>query len=168
MNNKEQQLLDKFTRGLKTLSSVNAPKGLAQDVIRMIRTQEKPAFQFSWNIFIKPVFATVMVLVIIVIGAAYFMQKGAWVTHETKRIARFEVKIDSAQSIVLVGDFNKWDKQASVLKKGADGKWFIEIKLNPGNYQYQFLVDGSTWTVDPDNPVKIDDGFGGYNSGIEI
>ncbi|HUH03230.1 MAG TPA: alpha-amylase family glycosyl hydrolase, partial [Kofleriaceae bacterium] len=41
--------------------------------------------------------------------------------------------------------------------------WVAELTLEPGTYQYKFVVDG-TWIADPGNPTTVDDGFGGTNS----
>jgi hypothetical protein len=35
-------------------------------------------------------------------------------------------------------------------------------------YRYKFLIDGSDWMPDPANPLRIADGFGGWNSMLEI
>jgi hypothetical protein len=45
-----------------------------------------------------------------------------------------------------------------------DGIWEITVKITPGRYQYKFLVDQVTWKDDPNNPQRVDDGFGGFNS----
>jgi 1,4-alpha-glucan branching enzyme len=47
----------------------------------------------------------------------------------------------------------------------GDGIWEIEIYLEPGRYEYKYSVDwGVRWEQDPNNPVGVDDGFGGQNS----
>ncbi|MGB9562000.1 MAG: hypothetical protein ACPL6C_04215, partial [bacterium] len=39
----------------------------------------------------------------------------------------------------------------------------ISLSLSPGTYYYKFIIDGR-WVEDMDNPAKVDDGFGGFNS----
>jgi len=46
--------------------------------------------------------------------------------------------------------------------------WSITLPLTPGRYEYKFLVDGKKWMHDPENPQKIEDGFGGHSSVIEV
>lgn len=46
----------------------------------------------------------------------------------------------------------------------GDGVWTIVVDLAPGRYQYKFRVDETNWKEDPNNPQKVDDGFGGFNS----
>ncbi len=46
----------------------------------------------------------------------------------------------------------------------GDGVWKIVVELAPGRYQYKFRVDETNWKEDPNNPQRVDDGFGGSNS----
>jgi Glycogen recognition site of AMP-activated protein kinase len=46
----------------------------------------------------------------------------------------------------------------------GDGVWSIVVDLPPGRYQYKFRIDETNWKEDPNNPQKVDDGFGGFNS----
>jgi len=47
----------------------------------------------------------------------------------------------------------------------GDGIWEIRIHLEPGRYEYKYSVDwGMRWESDPNNPVGVDDGYGGQNS----
>ena len=46
----------------------------------------------------------------------------------------------------------------------GDGVWSIVVDLEPGRYQYKYRVDETNWKEDPNNPQKVDDGFGGFNS----
>lgn len=34
--------------------------------------------------------------------------------------------------------------------------------------QYKFVLDGATWKEDPANPLKVDDGYGGFNSILPV
>src|SRR3954453_18575346 len=47
-----------------------------------------------------------------------------------------------AQSVSLVGDFTDWEQNAIPLKKGKNGAWKATVSLEPGVYEYRFLVDG--------------------------
>ena len=46
----------------------------------------------------------------------------------------------------------------------GDGIWTIVVPIEPGRYQYKFRVDDTNWKEDPNNPQRVDDGFGGSNS----
>jgi hypothetical protein len=46
----------------------------------------------------------------------------------------------TAKSVQLVGDFNEWTPQP--FQKGKAGQWSVTIALAPGDYSYNFIVDG--------------------------
>ena len=62
----------------------------------------------------------------------------------------------SASSVSLVGDFNGWARDDHRMIKDQDGRWFTTRKLNPGIYQYKFLVDGTRYELDSNNPAKVE------------
>ena len=70
------------------------------------------------------------------------------------------------QQVHLVGDINNWNPEKTPLSF-KDGQWQTTLQLDPGNYAYQLVVDGE-WMLDPANPVKKDNGIGGYNSVLEV
>jgi len=53
-----------------------------------------------------------------------------------------------AQSVSLVGDFNKWNPAANPMKRMPDGAWLLMVELAHGHHRYAFLVDGNL-TLDP-------------------
>ncbi len=74
-----------------------------------------------------------------------------------------------AQRVNIVGDFNNWSTTADpLLDRAGDGTWTIRIPLQPGRYEYKYIIDGKNWTPDLWNPDVVDDGFGGINSVIVI
>jgi 1,4-alpha-glucan branching enzyme len=48
-----------------------------------------------------------------------------------------------------------------------DGVYETELQLEPGEYQYKFVVDDQ-WHPDPRNPRGAPDGFGGQNSVVVV
>ncbi|PLX41740.1 MAG: hypothetical protein C0608_05075 [Deltaproteobacteria bacterium] len=76
-----------------------------------------------------------------------------------------EFDAPGASQVGLVGDFNNWGQKAVPIKaEQIDGKWVFELSLEPGRYQYSFVVDGKKWLPDPNAAGIIPDGFGGKNS----
>ncbi|OGR57145.1 MAG: hypothetical protein A3I11_01990 [Elusimicrobia bacterium RIFCSPLOWO2_02_FULL_39_32] len=45
-----------------------------------------------------------------------------------------------ATRVTIVGDFNNWSPQ--LMKKNKKNNWIITMKLKPGEYVYNFIVDG--------------------------
>ena len=73
----------------------------------------------------------------------------------------------SATSVSVAGEFNNWDASANPMTKdGSD--WKIKLDLKPGKYMYKFVVNGTDWKPDPNNPDTEDDGYGGENSVITV
>lgn len=86
---------------------------------------------------------------------------------KTPQGIKFTYSAPNASSVYLAGGFNNWSTSADIMKKDAKGIWTITKKLSSGKYQYKFVVDG-TWVEDTENPNKVNDGFGGINSVIEV
>ncbi len=83
------------------------------------------------------------------------------VTTNKKRIT-FRLHAPEAHAVHLVGTFNDWDLNARPLKRLKNGNWSITITLEPGTYEYRFVVDGS-WVDDPQNEERVPNEFGGRN-----
>ena len=66
------------------------------------------------------------------------------------------------EQVQLAGEFNGWTPGKTPLEY-KDGRWETALLLNPGKYQYQFVIDGQ-WSLDPANPDSMDNNAGGYNS----
>lgn len=81
-----------------------------------------------------------------------------------KQAVTFEYFDPSAKVVTLVGDFNKWDKEARPLKRDSGGLWKVSIKLEPGTYQYKFVVNGDRWEEDPLNLHRQHNEHGTFNS----
>ena len=72
----------------------------------------------------------------------------------------------NAKEVVLTGSFNRWDEHLFKMHQTDDG-WIITLQINPGEYEYKFIVDGN-WMEDPNNPAKRINEYGGYNSIINV
>jgi 1,4-alpha-glucan branching enzyme len=72
-----------------------------------------------------------------------------------------------AQSVMLVGDFNNWDKTATPMKLGKDGKWQVDVKLEAGQeYQFRYYVNEEEWHNDSDADKFAVHPYGGENSTV--
>ena len=81
--------------------------------------------------------------------------------------AVFTLEAPQAQSVYLAGSFNDWSLNDSCRMEKDGGRWSLRLPLDPGVYQYQFVVDGR-WVADPANDRKESNGFGDMNSVIEV
>jgi glycosidase len=69
------------------------------------------------------------------------------------------------QDVFIAGSFNGWNPRKDRMS-GPDksGYWTIQLNLPEGAYFYKFVMDGTQWASDPENPDKTDDGQKGFNS----
>ena len=92
---------------------------------------------------------------------------------------RFVFYAPSARVVQLMGSWpeNNWgagQAQTGSFLVGAmtdptsSGVWQRVEPLPPGRYQYKFLIDRVNWKEDPNNPNRTDDGYGGFNSIIDV
>ena len=73
----------------------------------------------------------------------------------------------AAFSVSVAGSFNNWDVNATPLVKDEEGTWRVVVQLEPGDYEYKFLVDGE-WKEDPQNDQSRPNGFGSYNNVVNL
>ena len=81
---------------------------------------------------------------------------------------RFVFPAGTAATVAVVGSWNGWDPLAAPMTRGEEGVFYTEIELPPGQYEYQFVVDGARWATDPSAPLAREDGFGQKNSVLTI
>jgi len=84
---------------------------------------------------------------------------------------QFSLKINDnkAHTVAIAGDFNGWNPQANLLEDPeGDGIWTGTLKLEPGRYEYMFVLDGEKWFPDPNALRYVKDGFGNKNAILEI
>jgi hypothetical protein len=62
-----------------------------------------------------------------------------------------------AASVSLAGVFNNWNMNADPMTMDDEGVWSVVIDLGPGVYEYKFVLNGSQWVADPDNPKTAGD-----------
>lgn len=79
----------------------------------------------------------------------------------------FTLMAPDANEVFLAGDFNDWNPSQFSMRKFKNGNCKKKLKLKPGSYEYQFIVDGNWWT-DPENPARNLTPFGSENSVITI
>jgi len=84
---------------------------------------------------------------------------------------QFSLRINDnkAHTVAIAGDFNGWSPQANILEDPeGDGIWTGTLNLEPGRYEYMFVMDGEKWFPDPNALRYVKDGFGNKNAILEI
>ena len=169
--------LKEVVSSLESLFHKEAPTDLTQNIMAKVSKEE---IQPSWIDYFKnrisiprPSFR--------ILGAAaavifvFFAFTFIFNTPDTPSICSAEVQFslklnDSKAHIVAVaGDFNGWNPQANLLEDpDGDGIWTGTLKLEPGKYEYMFVLDGEKWLPDPNALRYVKDGFGNKNAILEI
>lgn len=80
----------------------------------------------------------------------------------TKQKVTFSLVAPDAQSVLVAGDFTRWDQVPVSLKKQKAGVWKKVVSLEPGQYEYRYLVDGQ-WQDDPNCATRVANPFGSAN-----
>ena len=68
----------------------------------------------------------------------------------------------SASSLAIAGDFNGWNSGNTKMIKVSGTNFFYRtetFELN-ARLDYKFVVNGSNWILDPENPNRVSGGFG--------
>jgi len=86
----------------------------------------------------------------------------------TPVLVRLVVVQPGAMTVAAAGDFNGWDPGQTPLEPVSNGAWTVTVPLEPGRYEYMFVVDGEEWIVDPFAVEQSDDGFGSRNAVLEV
>ena len=175
---------------LNSLSSQSAPADFTQNLMAKI-SQEEIQIQTSWidhlkkrisipglsfprkreSIFSFRLAGAVAASALIVFFAFTFIFNTPDAPSICSAEVQFSLKINDnkAHTVAIAGDFNGWNPQANILEDPeGDGIWTGTLKLEPGRYEYMFVLDGEKWFPDPNALRYVKDGFGNQNTILEI
>ncbi|WP_028893438.1 isoamylase early set domain-containing protein [Syntrophorhabdus aromaticivorans] len=90
----------------------------------------------------------------------------------TNKKITFTLNAPDAENVALAGTFNNWNTSSHPMKRARKGKngqgdWQIKISLEPGTYQYLFVVDGQWWN-DPGANEQMPNEFGTLNDVMHL
>ena len=81
---------------------------------------------------------------------------------------KYSYRDPTALSLAVAGSFNQWNPTIHRMSgPDASGTWTILLPLQPGRYEYRFVVNGTSWVLDPSAP-SVDDGMGDRNSIVDV
>lgn len=81
----------------------------------------------------------------------------------------FSLHDHAATSVQVLGSWDGWRSPGIVSALIEPGFWQTQpMHLPVGQHAYKFLIDGTRWLDDPDNPRKAPDGVGGLNSTVVV
>ena len=77
--------------------------------------------------------------------------------------------VNGAKTVALAGDFNGWDTSTHALKKQKDGSYKATVELAVGaEYQYSYVLDGTTWTNDWAADKYVASGVAGEENSVVV
>ena len=177
---KEYQSLKEVITSLNSLSNQPAPADFTQSLMAKI-SQEEIQIQSSWIDNLKKQISIPRLSFRLVGTAAaaalvvFFAFTFIFNTPDTSPICSAEVQFslkindNKAHTVAIAGDFNNWDPQTNTLEDPeGDGIWTGTLNLEPGRYEYMFVMDGEKWFPDPNALRYVKDGFGNKNAILEI
>jgi hypothetical protein len=141
------------------------PEGLSQRVSERLVAEDRPK-AIPWMRW-----TAIPVAALLLVAVTFFLTKEFVLPARSDTvIVRLMLEAPNAREVSVVGDWNGWDPAADRLTdRDGDGIWEIEIRLQRGGeHQYQFLIDREQWVADPEARLRVEDGFGGFNSILQI
>ena len=89
-------------------------------------------------------------------------------TEPTKIEVEFILERCGAEQVYICGDFNNWHPSSlRMVGTPEAGLWEKRLTLQPGRYEYKYLVDGN-WTHDPDASENVPNVYGSLNSIVDV
>ena len=182
--------MKEMVASLNFLPQVSVPQNLTQNIMAKI-SQEEIQIQSSWidqfkrrvsipslsfprkweSIFSFRLVGAAAAAALVVFFAFTFIFN----TPNTSPICSAEVQFslrigdNKTHTVAIAGDFNNWNPQENILEDPeGDGIWTGTLKLEPGRYEYMFVMDGEKWFPDPNALRYVKDGFGNKNAILEI
>lgn len=88
--------------------------------------------------------------------------------HPRARRVMFRKRAAVGSHVFLAGDFNGWSiTDCPMIDKDSTGIFACSVRLEPGVYQYKFVVDG-VWCLDESNPGFVVSDIGTCNNVVEV
>ena len=84
-----------------------------------------------------------------------------------RRSVTFVCEDAPGREIFVAGGFSNWEPKYRLTDRAGNGKYSCRVLLEPGEYQYKFVVDGE-WRLDAANPNFVPNDFGTLNSLLTV
>jgi len=165
----------------RVMEALNAPEVIPLHPTRQAR---RPWIMRPWTVSVSPIgaFAAAAALVGVVTIGAWRLSSidqvqvasnelnlvpVADVGAEPLVLKQFTYYQKGLKAVNLVGQFNDWDADSTALTEVSEGVWTVTLRLRPGVYEYQFMLNGVQRVTDPTMPQTSND-FGSPNSVVTV
>lgn len=88
---------------------------------------------------------------------------------KSKPVCKVTFRLDAAEAaqankVQLLGDFNDWDESSEPMNVLKSKDFTTTLELEAGKeYQFRYLIDGTSWKNDADADFFVTNGFGEEN-----
>ena len=174
----EQKSWEKVFSSLNSIKPVHVPGNLTQNIMAKVSKEEiHPSWADSLRrSFFIPKYSfriagSLAIAAIMIFFAFAFIFNTPVVSPICSAEVQFSLKLNDSDAhiVAIAGDFNGWNPQANPLEDpDGDGIWTGTLNLEPGKYEYMFVIDGEKWIPDPNALRYAKDGFGNKNAILEI
>lgn len=173
----EQKSWGKVFSSLNSIKPIPVPGNLTEKIMAKVSKRE---IQISWIDYFKsrisiprPSFRILgaAAAAIFVFFIFAFIFNAPDISPICSAEVQFSLKLNDSKAhiVAIAGDFNGWSPQANLLEDpDGDGIWTGTLNLEPGKYEYMFVIDGEKWLPDPNALRYVKDGFGNKNAILEI
>ena len=174
----EQKSWEKVFSSLNSIKPVPVPGNFTQNIMAKVSKEEiHPSWADSLRrSFFIPKYSfriagSLATAAIMIFFAFAFIFNTPVVSPICSAEVQFSLKLNdsNAHIVAIAGDFNGWNPQTNLLEDpDGDGIWTGTLNLEPGKYEYMFVLDGEKWLPDPNALRYAKDGFGNKNAILEI
>lgn len=62
--------------------------------------------------------------------------------------SEFRLFAPHASVVEVLGDFTGWHDRPAAMTREPGGWWTLHLSLAPGDYEFQYRIDGRVWQAD--------------------
>lgn len=173
--------IDRIKSMMRKIPRIEPPAGLLSSVMEAVRTRRVPLWlrTYRWATSLRSFtftplrLATSTAFSVLLVFSALLLHDGG--NHKialdnSKELIPVEFALDmpDAHLVQVVGSFNNWVPQPCELhQEEGSARWMLTLRLQPGRYEYAFLIDGKH-VPHPGAEFNKDDGFGNQNTVLAL
>ena len=84
-----------------------------------------------------------------------------------RRAVVFTLEDSPGKQVFVAGSFCDWQPKYRLTDEEGSGVYSAKVLLEPGEYEYKFVVDGE-WRLDAANPDFVPNDLGTLNSRLTV
>ncbi|MGA3118510.1 MAG: glycogen-binding domain-containing protein [Syntrophobacteraceae bacterium] len=174
-------MADRIKTMIREMPQIQPPVRLLPAVMEAVKAKRGPLWLRAYRWARSPISVTftplrlvsAMALSALLVFSAFFLHerqnRNITLAESHKSIpVVFALDMPDAHSVQVIGSFNNWVPQPCELRKDNGAvRWILTVSLQPGRYEYAFLVDRKHMPH-PHAELYQDDGFGDKNSVLAL